>query len=252
MDKLAPLSHLIIFISALAIALSSSVLPGFVISLLLSLFLVKLAGQSLRSAMRSFAMLWPLIFTVVLMNALFASSGTILFQFWIFSFSISGLMNGFRITLKLFYVTLLSEYLTGMLSESSLRDAIGTVIYPLGFLKVPTGDIAMIISLSLRFIPILKEECSNIIYAERARGAYSKSRGIIKKSRELFPLVIPLFIAVFRRADEMALSMEAKGWKSGERIEWHSPHFTALDHALNIMAISLMALCIYFRIKGVF
>ena len=252
MNKLAPLSHLIIFASALTIALLSSSLPGFLISILLSVILLKLARRSLRSALSSFAMLWPLIITVVLMNSFFASTGKILFRFWIFSFSIDGLLNGLRITLKLFYVALLSEYLTGVLSESSLRDAIGTVIYPLGFLRIPTGDLSMIISLALRFIPLLKEECSNIIYAERARGAYSSSKGIINRSRELFPLVIPLFIAVFRRADEIALSMEAKGWKSGERIEWHSPHFSGPDHAAIIMAISLMALCIYLRIKGVF
>ncbi len=252
MDRLAPLSVFSLFISALVSVLSSSSVAGLAASMAIALAAACISRCSIRSAMRSFFSLWPLALMIVLMNAVFYSSDGAALRVWFISLSLDGLLAGLRIVLKLMYVTLLSESLSSALSESELRDAIGVLIFPLGFLGIPTGDLSMIITLSLRFIPLLKEECDSIIYAARARGASVRGKGIFRRSRELFPLVIPIFIAVFRRADELSLSMESKGWKSGMRAEWTDPCLRCADYAALILSAGLMALCIYLRIKGVF
>lgn len=250
--RLSPLSILSIFASVLTAVLASISIPGLGIAFLMVLLSVWWSGCSIGKAIRSYLLLWPLLLTVILMNALFSASDQVLLRFWIFSFSLEGLFNGLRIAIKLMYVSLLSEALNAMFSEEDLRGAIGVIIYPLGFIGVPTGDLAMIITLSLRFIPLLKEECDSIIYAARARGAAFEAKGIISRSRELFPLIIPIFISVFRRADEVALSMEAKGWKSGEKAKWHSPGLKAIDAIVILLSAGLVLLCIFLRIKGVF
>lgn len=109
-----------------------------------------------------------------------------------------------------------SSLLTLTTSPIALTDGIETLLKPLERIKVPAHEIAMMMTIALRFIPILLEETDKIMKAQMARGADFESGGLIKKAKNMVPLLVPLFISSFRRADDLALAMEARCYQGGE------------------------------------
>ena len=109
-----------------------------------------------------------------------------------------------------------SSLLTLTTSPIELTDGIEALLKPFSKIGVPAHEIAMMMSISLRFIPILLEETDKIMKAQMARGADFESGGIIKRAKALIPILVPLFISAFRRADELAMAMEARCYRGGE------------------------------------
>jgi energy-coupling factor transport system permease protein len=101
-------------------------------------------------------------------------------------------------------------------TPNQLTDGLEKVLHPLNHIKVPVHEIAMMMSIALRFIPILLEETDKIMKAQMARGADFESGGLIKKAKSLIPLLVPLFVSAFRRANDLAMAMEARCYRGGE------------------------------------
>ena len=179
--------------------------------------------------------LFILLFTAVL--TIFSTPGdTVLFSFHILRITAEGLSIAGKMAVRLCLVIMGSSMLTLTTSPIELTDAIEYLMKPLKPLGVPAHEIAMIMTIGLRFIPILMEEIEKIMKAQSARGADFDTGGIIKRARSLIPLLAPLFISQFRRADELAMAMEARCYRGDiNRTRMKVMKLTRRDYAAVLM-----------------
>lgn len=155
-----------------------------------------------------------LVFTILL-NALF-STGTSLFQWGIINITVEGIRNAAFMGIRLALLVFGASMLTFTTTPNHLTDGLERLF---GFLKkihVPVHEISMMMSIALRFIPILLEETDKIMKAQMARGADFENGNLIKRAKSLVPLLVPLFVSAFRRANDLAMAMEARCYRGGE------------------------------------
>lgn len=153
-----------------------------------------------------------IIFTVVL-NIFFTPGTKIIFQLGFIKVSQEGLYTAFRMAVRLILLVMGSSVLTLSTSPIQLTDGIEYLLKPFKKIGVPAHEIAMMMTIALRFIPTLVEELDKIKKAQTARGADFDTGNLIQKAKSLIPLLIPLFISSFRRADELAMAMEARCYR---------------------------------------
>lgn len=147
---------------------------------------------------------------------LFLTPGETLVSFWKLRITKEGLKNAGFMTVRLIYLILGSSVLTLTTTPNQLTDGLEKSLKPLNKIHVPVHEVAMMMSIALRFIPILIEETDKIMKAQLARGADFESGNLIKKAKAMVPLLVPLFISAFRRANDLALAMEARCYHGGE------------------------------------
>ena len=147
---------------------------------------------------------------------LFLIPGRVLWQFWIFKITQEGILQAVKIGIRLIYLVIGSSVMTLTTTPNQLTDGLERLMRPLNKIRVPVHDIAMMMSIALRFIPILMEETDKIMKAQIARGADFENGNLIQKAKNLLPLLVPLFISAFRRADDLAMAMEARCYHGGE------------------------------------
>ena len=158
------------------------------------------------------AMLFILIFTASL-NLFLTPGEHILLEFGFIRITLEGVSQASRIALRLVILIVGSTIMTLTTTPIQLTDAIETLLKPLKKIKFPVHEIAMMMTIALRFIPTLMEEVDKIMKAQTARGADFDTGGLMKKARSLIPLLVPLFISAFRRADELANAMDARCYR---------------------------------------
>lgn len=147
---------------------------------------------------------------------LFLTPGTVLVRFWKLTITQEGLRMAIHMAFRLSYLIIGSSVMTLTTTPNQLTDGLETGLRGLKKIHFPVHEVAMMMSIALRFIPILMDETDKIIRAQEARGADFDSGGIIKKAKALVPLLVPLFVAAFRRANDLAMAMEARGYHGGE------------------------------------
>lgn len=157
----------------------------------------------------------PLMFFTLLMNVFF-TKGEVLASFLFLTVTREGLNLAAFMAIRIFFLVLFTSLLTLTTSPVTLTNGIEGLLTPLKPLKVPAHEIAMMMSIALRFIPTLLDETEKIMKAQKARGADFESGNLIKKTRSLVPILIPLFISAFTRADELAMAMEARGYRGDQ------------------------------------
>ena len=188
--------------------------------------------------------IFVLLFTAVL-NIFFTPGDTVLFQFYVIHVTLEGLTLASKMALRLCLLIIGSSLLTLTTSPIELTDAIEYLMKPLKIIGVPAHEIAMMMTIALRMIPTLMEEMEKIIKAQSARGADFDTGGLIKRARSLIPLLVPLFISSFRRADELAVAMEARCYRGDiNRTRMKVLKFTRLDYSV------IPLLCLY--MAGIF
>lgn len=146
---------------------------------------------------------------------LFLTPGEVLMSFWILEITREGLQNAILMTIRLTYLILGTSIMTLTTTPNQLTDGLEKALRPLNKVKVPVHAIAMMMSIALRFIPILIEETDKIMKAQMARGADFESGNMIKRVKNMIPLLVPLFVSAFRRADDLAMAMEARCYNGG-------------------------------------
>ena len=151
-----------------------------------------------------------------LLNLLYTPGETVLAQFWIFTITLEGVWTAFFMVLRIMMLITGTFLLTYTTSPILLTDGMENLLGPLKKIHVPVHELAMIMSIALRFIPTLIEETDKIMCAQRARGADFDSGNLVQKAKALMPLLVPLFISAFRRADELAVAMECRCYHGGE------------------------------------
>ena len=177
---------------------------------------IAISHVPLKSILRGLKpVLFIAIFTAVL--NLFYTTGThVLTHFWIFTITLEGVFQAFFMVIRIMMLISGTFLLTYTTSPILLTDGLESLLNPLKKIKVPVHELAMMMSIALRFIPTLIEETDKIMSAQRARGADFESGNLIQRAKALIPLLVPLFISAFRRADELAVAMECRCYHGGE------------------------------------
>lgn len=160
--------------------------------------------------------LYIFIFTLVI-YLFFTKGGIVLLRIGFITVESEGVKEGFFVIIRLITLVLFSLLVTLTTTPLSLTNAMGYFLKPLRYIGLPTEEVAMIMAIALRFIPTLMEESQRLMRAQVSRGADFESGSIFRKAKSLVPLIVPLFISAFRRADELALAMEARGYRIGAK-----------------------------------
>jgi energy-coupling factor transport system permease protein len=137
------------------------------------------------------------------------------FPIWKLNITYEGLMSGLDITVRLVLLVWGTTLLTLTTSPMDLTDGMERMLRPFKRLRFPAGEVAMMVMIAIKFIPILLDEADRIIKAQRARGADFEAGGPMKRARSLVPVVVPMLVGIFRRADELAVAMEARCYQPG-------------------------------------
>ena len=177
---------------------------------------VRLSTISPKAILRGMKpVVFLLVFTAVL-NALYYPGERVLLSFWIFQVTWEGVVHAFLMVVRIMLLVSCTFLLTYTTSPLSLTDALESLLGPLKKLRVPVHELAMMMSIALRFNPLLIEDTDKIMSAQRARGADFDSGSLIQRAKALVPLLVPLFVSAFRRAEELATAMECRCYHGGE------------------------------------
>ena len=238
MDPRTKLLLTVLYIVALFLA-KSLVTYGIMLAALA--LWIAISKVKLKSILRGIKpILFILIFTGLL--NIFYTPGTVLWQWGFLRVTEEGLWSAFFMVLRILMLIACTFLLTYTTSPILLTDGLERLLNPLKKLRVPVHELAMMMSIALRFIPTLIEETDKIMSAQKARGADFETGSLMDKAKALVPLLVPLFISAFRRADELAIAMECRCYHGGEgRTRLKELHFQSFD----ILALILgLALCV--------
>lgn len=177
---------------------------------------VKLSRVPVKSIMGG---LKPVLFIVIitaLLNLFYTPGEHALVKIWVLTITLEGVYAAFFMVVRIMMLIAGTFLLTYTTSPILLTDGLEALLNPLKKIKVPVHELAMMMSIALRFIPTLIEETDKIMCAQRARGADFETGNLIQRAKALIPLLVPLFISAFRRADELAVAMECRCYRGGE------------------------------------
>ena len=193
----------------------------------------------------------PILFIIVftfLLHIFFTKEGDILFDLGWLKVYEGGLKQGIFISLRFTYLILITTLLTLSTTPISLTDGLEKLLNPFKKVKLPVHELALMMSIALRFIPTLMEETSKIMKAQTARGVDFSSGPIKDRVGAIVPLLVPLFVSSFNRAEELAIAMEARGYRGGEgRTKYRLLHWGMADTLLILSLVILTAILFYFR-----
>ena len=187
----------------------------YMLGFLFMMVMVLLSKVPIKFMVRGMKAIFFLLLITVFYN-LFLSTGDVLVQFWKIKITWQGLETAFYMLLRLSLLIVGSSLMTLTTTPNQLTDGMESLLKPLRLFRVPVHEVAMMMSIALRFIPILMEETDKIMKAQTARGAQFESRNLFKKTKALVPLLVPLIISAFRRANDLALAMEARCYRGGD------------------------------------
>lgn len=213
LDPRVKLLGVIVYIAALFIINN---IWGFIFLTAALAALIAASKVPLRFILRGMRFVWFIVILAVFFNLFFTDGSEILWQWWILKLSTAGILKAVFFGLRLIYVIVGAAMLTYTTTPTSLTSGLEKVFAPLTKIHFPAHEIAMMMSIALRFIPILAEEVGKITKAQIARGAEFDTGGITAKAKGMIPILVPLFVSSFRRATDLASAMEARCYKGGE------------------------------------
>lgn len=206
--------------------------------------IIKLSKVPFKFILRGLKAIVVILLFTMTFN-LFLTQGDVLIGIGFIKITKQGLHSALFMGIRLTYLILGSSLMTFTTTPNQLTDGLERLLWPLRRIKVPVHEIAMMMSIALRFIPILLEETDKIMKAQMARGADFESGGIIKRAKSLVPLLVPLFVSAFRRANDLAMAMEARCYRGGEgRTKMKPLHYRRRDIIAYIILLSYFAIVI--------
>lgn len=213
---------------------------GLCVGILFLVFAYAISGIPPRMITKSLKPVIPIIIFTTVLNMFFVK-GDPLFDWWIFHISRQGLLTAVVMTIRIICLIAGTSLLTYTTSPITLTDGLERLMKPLKKVHFPVHELSMMMTIALRFIPTLIEETDKIMNAQKARGADLESGGIMQRAKALVPILIPLFVSAFRRADELALAMECRCYRGDVgRTRMKQLHYSWQDG----VAAALTAACI--------
>ena len=191
-------------------------LLGYVIATIFLGCVIRLSRVPVKYIVKGLKPIVILLMFTVVMNLFLTRGGDTLVHFWIFTITEEGLRTSVFMAIRLIYLIAGSSLMTFTTTPNALTDGIESLLHPLNRIHVPVHEVAMMMSIALRFIPILLEETDKIMKAQIARGADLESGNIIQRVKSMIPILVPLFVSAFRRANDLAMAMEARCYRGGE------------------------------------
>jgi len=190
--------------------------PGYTVALIFLGGCIKMSKVPFKFIVRGLKPIIMLLMITVIFNLFLNPGGAILWSFWKLAITEKGVRTAVYMAIRLIFLIMGSSLMTFTTTPNELTDAIEKLLKPLNAIRVPVHEIAMMMSIALRFIPILLEETDKIMKAQIARGADLESGNIIQKAKSMIPILVPLFVSAFRRAGDLAMAMEARCYRGGD------------------------------------
>ena len=189
---------------------------GYVICTIFLIAVIRTSKVPFRFITKGLKPIILLLLITTIFNLFFTTTGNILVSVGFIKITEDGLRASVYMVLRLIYLIIGSSLMTLTTTPNELTDGIERLLRPLNKVRVPVHEIAMMMSIALRFIPILLEETDKIMKAQIARGADLESGNIIQKAKSMIPILVPLFVSAFRRANDLAMAMEARCYRGGD------------------------------------
>ncbi|MSR93205.1 energy-coupling factor transporter transmembrane protein EcfT [Clostridiaceae bacterium 68-1-5] len=190
-------------------------IPGYLVATLFLWGIIRCSRVPFFYIVKGLKPVVMLLLITVLFNLFLSRQGEILFHWWIFTVTDEGLRTAVYMAVRLIYLIVGSSIMTFVTTPNELTDGIERLLSPLNKIRVPVHEIAMMMSIALRFIPILLEETDKIMKAQLARGADLENGNILQRAKNMIPILVPLFVSAFRRANDLAMAMEARCYRGG-------------------------------------
>lgn len=198
--------------------------------------------------LKGLKVIWIFILFTAIFN-LFGGKGTVLWRFWHLSVTKEGLMTTLKVTFRLIYLILGSSVMTYTTMPMSLAAGLESLCGFLKKIRVPVAEMAMMLTIALRFIPIFMEELDKIMKAQLSRGADFESGNLFKRIKCYIPVFIPLFVSAIRRATELAQAMDSRCFHGGEgRTRMHPLKYTWCDFVVYGILIMYVCVIVFYRI----
>ncbi len=209
--RLDPRMKIILLLLYMVVLFMASGWVAYLLLTAVTVFLMLLSRIPVKLYLRGLRPLLIIICFTALLN-IFYTSGEVLVQFWVFKITKEGLFNAAYMILRILMLVIATSMLTYTTSPIVLTGGLESLLSPLRVLRIPVHEFSMMMTMALRFIPTLLEETDKIISAQKARGADFESGNLIRRVKALTPVLIPLFVSAFRRAEELATAMECRGY----------------------------------------
>lgn len=216
---------------------------SFAVLAITSLLVILLSKIPAKMVLRSIRPILVVMLFMSLLNVFLTKGGVLIVEFWRISIYSKGIYAAVSAVVRVIALIIgTSIFLTYTTTPIELTDGIEQLFGPLKKIKIPVHEFAMMMTIALRFIPTLIEETDKIISAQKARGADFSNGSLIKRAKALIPILVPLFISAFRRADELAIAMECRCYRGGEgRTKLHILKYKAHDVLLILLFSALLA-----------
>ncbi len=221
---------------------------GYIVSAIFLAIVIKLSNVPLKFMLKGLRALMGIIIFTVLLNMLFVRGENVIFSIWKINISWEGIIMALRMAVRLIMLLMMSSILTLTTTPMQLTEGIEYCLKPFKKIGIPSHEIAMMMTIALRFIPTLMEEADKIMKAQKARGADFETGNLLSRIKNLVPILIPLFVSAFRRADELAMAMEARCYRGDiNRTRLKELEFSKNDFICMICLLIFAIVIIYIR-----
>ena len=249
--RLDPRCKIILTILYIAIIFCVTSPVWYVIPLAYLLVASRLSGLSAKRLLKSVKPLRFLLILTFLLNLFFSTGTTVWVQWGFLRITQEGVLTAVHFSMRLVFLVAGTSLLTLTTSPVALSDGLEKLLSPLKIIHFPAHELAMMMTIALRFIPTLIEEADKIMKAQMARGADFESGNIIQRVKNMVPLLVPLFISAFRRANDLALAMEARCYHGGEgRTQMKPLRYQTRDYAAYGVLMAYLVCSIGLRVCG--
>lgn len=247
MHRLDPRVKLIgTFAFIVSLFILNNTFTGYIPAAIFLFSIIKLSKVPFKFIVKGLKAIMILLIFTVTFN-LFLTPGEALVSIGFFRITKEGVRIALLLGIRLIFLIMGSSLMTLTTTPNQLTDGLEKVMWPLRRIRVPVHEIAMMMSIALRFIPILLEETDKIMKAQMARGADFETGGIFKRAKSLIPLLVPLFVSAFRRANDLAMAMEARCYRGGEgRTKMKPLCYQRRDYTAYLFMVLYLAMIISF------
>lgn len=225
--------------------------PGYAVATVFLAGMIAVSKVPVKFMFKGLKAIFMILMITVVFNILL-TPGEVLWRWGFLRVTREGLNLAGRMAIRLTYLVVGSSIMTLTTTPNQLTDGLERLLRPLNKLHVPVHEIAMMMSIALRFIPILLEETDKIMKAQIARGADFEKGNIIQKAKNMIPLLVPLFISAFRRANDLAMAMEARCYHGGDnRTQMKPLKYAGRDRVAYLILAVYLGIAIAFRVLGI-
>jgi energy-coupling factor transport system permease protein len=246
--RLDPRTKITIIFFFVFIVFFANTMPSYGILAIFALASMITSRVPIRFILKGLTPVWFLIIFTFILHLFVTKEGTLIFDLYIFKFYSGGVIQGLAISVRFFLLILVTSLLTLTTTPIEITDAIEDMLHPLNKIKFPVHELALMMSISLRFIPTLMQETDKISKAQASRGVDFRTGPIKDRAKAVVPLLVPLFVSAFKRAEELAMAMEARGYHGGEgRTKLRELKIGKHDIWIYILFATVIAILFYTR-----